>query len=228
MAIGCKHLEQANQAITSRNGHHMSILLLGGSPQLPSSSSRLLAHIGEQLALQGHSYARLHVRDLPAHALLQADYADAAIARAVQAVADADAIVIATPIYKASYTGLLKAFLDLLPQDGLAGKLVLPLATGGGHAHTLALDYALRPVLHALGAKQVFTSIYANAQQLAWHEERGLSLDAPIAARVQAGIDDVSAGLFLLQGRRPPAPADIAVPARSLHDQPYAARYQAA
>lgn len=206
----------------------MSILLLGGSPQLPSSSSRLLLHIGEQLALQGHSYAQLHVRDLPAHALLLADYDDAAIARAVRAVADADAIVIATPIYKASYTGLLKAFLDLLPQDGLAGKLVLPLATGGGHAHTLALDYALRPVLHALGAKQVFTSIYANAQQLAWQEEGGLSLDAPIAARVQAGIEELSTGLFVLQGRRPPAPADIPPPVRSLQDQPYAPQYQAA
>ncbi|AYM75913.1 FMN reductase (NADPH) [Janthinobacterium agaricidamnosum] len=206
----------------------MSILLLGGSPQLPSSSSRLLLHIGEQLALQGHSYAQLHVRDLPARALLLADYDDAAIARAVRAVADADAIVIATPIYKASYTGLLKAFLDLLPQDGLAGKLVLPLATGGGHAHTLALDYALRPVLHALGAKQVFTSIYANAQQLAWHEEGGLSLDAPIAARVQAGIEELSTGLFVLQGRRPPAPVDISLPVRSLQDQPYAPQYQAA
>jgi FMN reductase len=206
----------------------MSILLLGGSPQLPSSSSRLLLHIGEQLALQGHSYAQLHVRDLPARALLLADYDDAAIARAVRAVADADAIVIATPIYKASYTGLLKAFLDLLPQDGLAGKLVLPLATGGGHAHTLALDYALRPVLHALGAKQVFTSIYANAQQLAWHEEGGLSLDAPIAARVQAGIEELSAGLFVLQGRRPSAPAEVPHPVRSLQDQPYAAHYQAA
>ncbi|MDX8124006.1 NADPH-dependent FMN reductase [Janthinobacterium sp. GMG2] len=206
----------------------MSILLLGGSPQLPSSSSRLLLHIGEQLALQGHSYAQLHVRDLPARALLLADYDDAAIARAVRAVADADAIVIATPIYKASYTGLLKAFLDLLPQDGLAGKLVLPLATGGGHAHTLALDYALRPVLHALGAKQVFTSIYANAQQLAWHEEGGLSLDAPIADRVQAGIEELSTGLFVLQGQRPPAPADIAHPVRSLQDQPYAPHYQAA
>ncbi|WP_298409002.1 NADPH-dependent FMN reductase [Janthinobacterium sp.] len=206
----------------------MSILLLGGSPQLPSSSSRLLLHIGEQLALQGHSYATLHVRDLPARALLLADYDDAAIARAVRAVADADAIVIATPIYKAAYTGLLKAFLDLLPQDGLAGKLVLPLATGGGHAHTLALDYALRPVLHALGAKQVFTSIYANAQQLDWHAERGLSLDAPIAARVQAGIEEVAAGLFVLQGRRPPAPAEIPLPVRSLQDQPYAPHYQAA
>ena len=208
----------------------MSILLLGGSPQLPSSSSRLLLHMGEQLALQGHSYAKLHVRDLPARALLLADYDDVAIARAVRAVADADAIVIATPIYKAAYTGLLKAFLDLLPQDGLAGKLVLPLATGGGHAHTLALDYALRPVLHALGAKQVFTSIYANAQQLDWHEERGLSLDAPIAARVQAGIEELSTGLFVLQGQRPPAPApaDASVPARSLQDRPYAPHYQAA
>lgn len=206
----------------------MSILLLGGSPQLPSSSSRLLLHIGEQLALRGHSYAQLHVRDLPARALLLADHDDVAISRAVRAVADADAIVVATPIYKASYTGLLKAFLDLLPQDGLAGKLVLPLATGGGHAHTLALDYALRPVLHALGAKQVFTSIYANAQQLAWDEERGLSLDAPIAARVRAGIEELSSGLFVLQGLRPPAPADISLPVRSLQEQPYAPQFQAA
>ena len=208
----------------------MSILLLGGSPHIPSSSSRLLLHIGEQLALHGHTYRKLDVRDLPARALLQADYSDLEIAGAVRAVAEADAIVIATPIYKASYTGLLKAFLDLLPQDGLAGKLVLPLATGGGHAHTLALDYALRPVLHALGAKQVFTSIYANAQQLDWHEERGLSLDAPIELRVQAGIAEVSAGLFILQGARlPPAINDDApVHGRSLQQQPYTPALQTA
>src|SRR5450830_886210 len=193
----------------------MSILLLGGSPQLPSSSSRLLAFIGERLALQGYGTRKLDVRDLPAQALLLADYTDPAIAEAVQAVADADAIVIATPIYKAAYTGLLKAFLDLLPQDGLAGKLVLPLATGGGHAHTLALDYALRPVLQALGAKQVYTSIYANAQQLGWHEERGLNLDAPIAERVQAGIDELSAGLLVLAGSR--KAAAVLAPVPELH-----------
>lgn len=212
----------------------MSILLLGGSPHIPSSSSRLLQHIGDQLALHGHSYSKLDVRDLPARALLQADYADAQIADAVRAVAEADAILIATPIYKASYTGLLKAFLDLLPQDGLAGKLVLPLATGGGHAHTLALDYALRPVLHALGAKQVFTSIYANAQQLDWHDERGLTLDAPIAARVQAGVAEVAAGLFVLQGARRPAAVndetahDASAPGRSLQQQPYTPSLQTA
>ena len=74
----------------------------------------------------------------------------------------------------------------------------------------------------------MFTSIYANAQQLAWHEERGLSLDAPIAARVQAGIEELSTGLFVLQGRRPPAPTEVPHPLRSLQDQPYAPHYQAA
>lgn len=59
----------------------------------------------------------------------------------------------AIPIYKAAYSGLLKTFLDLLPQHAFAGKPVLPLATGGSPAHVLALDYALRPVLTALGAQ---------------------------------------------------------------------------
>ena len=206
----------------------MSILLLGGSPQSPSSTSRLLQHIGQQLALHGHEVSKLDVRDLPAAALLQADYANQQIADAVRAVAEADAIVIATPVYKAAYTGLLKAFLDLLPQDGLRGKLVLPLATGGGHAHTLALDYALRPVLHALDARQVFASIYANSQQLNWHEERGLTLDAPIELRVQAGVTDLSAGLFVLQGARRAAatahqeqPDTPPLSQRSLQERPY-------
>jgi hypothetical protein len=58
-------------------------------------------------------------------------------------------------VYKASYSGLVKVFLDLLPQAGPAGKTVLPLVTGGSLAHMLAMDYALRPVLSALGARHV-------------------------------------------------------------------------
>ena len=55
-------------------------------------------------------------------------------------------------MYKAAYTGLLKSFLDLLPQYALAGKTVLPLVTGGTPAHVLTVDYALRPVLASMGA----------------------------------------------------------------------------
>ena len=176
----------------------MSILLIGGSPAAPSSSGRLLDYVGDKLALLGHRHSKLQVRDLPPTALLHADCSDLAIKRALAAVADADAIVIATPVYKAAYTGVLKAFLDLLPQDGLKGKLVLPLATGGSQSHMLALDYALRPVLHALDARQVLTSVYAVSQQLIWNDTTGLTLDPAISWRVQAGVDALSDGLRAL------------------------------
>jgi len=186
----------------------MTILLLGGSPAAPSSTGRLLDHVGDKLAALGHRHSKLNVRDLPAKALLHADFADLALKRAIDAVAEADAIVIATPIYKASYTGVLKAFLDLLPQDGLKDKLVLPLATGGSQSHLLALDYALRPVLQALDARQVFTSIYATSQQLSWSDVSGLTVDPAIAWRVQAGVDALSAALHAL--RREPEQVFVA------------------
>jgi len=169
----------------------MSVLLLGGSPSPQSSCTRLLQYIGDHLALQGHRPLRLETRDLPAGALLHADTAQAEIARAVAQVTASSVIVVATPVYKASYTGLLKAFLDLLPQDGLAGKAVLPIATGGSQSHMLALDYALRPVLASMAARFILPSIYATSEQLSWHSEYGLALAPPIAARVNEGIAQV-------------------------------------
>ena len=187
----------------------MSILLLGGSPSLVSSSGRLLQDIGARLALHGHRCTTLQVRDLPAQALLHADFGDPVIVRAKALVEAADAIVIATPVYKASYTGILKAFLDLLAQDALAGKLVLPLATGGSLSHMLALDYALRPVLATLSARQVLASIYATPDQLQWSEEAGLSLDPAIAARVATGVADLSGTLRIFRQHRPPQPPQL-------------------
>jgi len=131
------------------------ILILTGSPSLRSRTSALALHVGDELALDGHSVEVIHLRGLPAAALLSADTADPEIAAAVRAVIAADAVVVATPIYKASYSGLLKVFLDLLPQRALDGKVVLPLATGGTVAHLLAIDYGLRPVLVSLGAAHI-------------------------------------------------------------------------
>ena len=173
----------------------MSILLLGGSPSPQSSTSRLLHHVGERLALHGHTMARVEVRELPAAALLGADTTEPRIARALALLAEADAVVVATPVYKAAYTGLLKAFLDLLPQDGLAGKLVLPLATGGSQSHMLALDYALRPVLASMTARSILPSIYATSDQLGRHPDGSLALAPPIAARVALGIEQLVAEL---------------------------------
>lgn len=132
-----------------------SVLVLTGSPSAVSRTAALARHVGDELALDGHEVSTLEIRSLPPQALLAADTSDPEIAAAVAAVLAADALVVATPIYKASYSGLLKAFLDLLPQSALAGKVVLPLATGGTIAHLLAIDYSLRPVLASLGARHV-------------------------------------------------------------------------
>ncbi len=119
----------------------MEIVLLAGSPAIPSGSTRLLHHVGEALATLGHHCIKLHVRDLPAQALLHADFADPAIRLALGTIAHADAIVIATPIYKASCSGVLKVFLDLLPQDGLLHKPVLDRAgTAASVTHEQAIQ----------------------------------------------------------------------------------------
>ena len=131
------------------------ILTVSGSPKVVSRSARLLSHVAGAVEEDGHEIRDLRVLDLPADALLAGNTEDPEIADSIAQLAWADGVVIATPVYKAAYTGLLKAWLDLLPQFALAGKVVLPLATGGSLAHALALDYALRPVLQSMGARHV-------------------------------------------------------------------------
>lgn len=135
------------------------VLTLGGSPSKASRTALLLRHVGARLSHEGgYAVRHLAVRELPPGPWLAADTTHPVIARAVAEVAEvaaADAVVVGTPVYKAAYRGLLKTFLDLLPQTALAGKRVLPLVTGGSTAHVLALDYALRPVLTALGSEHV-------------------------------------------------------------------------
>jgi FMN reductase len=149
----------------------MNIIGLSGSPTAHSRSNWLLQQFLQQLQTQlgadAEVLAPVRVRDLPATALLHADFANPEIVQALGRVAKADVVVIATPIYKAAYSGLLKTFLDLLPQDGLQHKAVVALATGGSQAHFLAVDYALKPVLSALGTREVLDTVYATDSQLA-------------------------------------------------------------
>jgi len=79
------------------------------------------------------------------------DWSDPAVAELVVQVGDADLVVVASPTYKAAYTGLLKLFLDRFAGGtGLSGVAV-PLMLGGSPAHSLAPELALRPVLTEIG-----------------------------------------------------------------------------
>lgn len=167
----------------------MSVLLIAGSPSERSRSAALLGAVAQRLLFKGVQIERLHVRDLSAQALILADFGHPTISHAVGRVAKASVVVVATPVYKAAYSGVLKVFLDLLPQEGLAGKTVLPLATGGSPHHMLALDYALRPVLQSLAAKNILPGIYATDSQVAVSQEGAYEVKADIGQRLDDAVN---------------------------------------
>jgi FMN reductase len=131
------------------------VLAISGSPSSKSRTALVAQHVLGLLGNENLETRFISARDLPAKALLLADTSDPAIAATLAAVEEASGIVFATPIFKAAYSGLLKCMLDILPQFALAGKAILPIATGGSVAHVLALDYGLRPVLQSMGARHI-------------------------------------------------------------------------
>jgi FMN reductase len=166
-----------------------TVLSVSGSPSATSRTARLLRHLDRRLADQGHEVIALDVRTIPAEALLGADFRHPAIVEATTLFDRADGVVIGTPVYKAAYSGLLKSLLDLLPQYGLAGKAVLPLATGGTTAHVLAIDYALRPVLSSMGAAHIVQGWFTLDKDIAVGDD-GTLIVAPGPATALAQVVD--------------------------------------
>jgi FMN reductase len=154
-----------------------TILSVSGSPSTPSRTAHLLRHLDGRFTGLGHQVVPLDVRTLPAQALLRADFTHPEIVRARELFERADAVVVGTPVYKAAYSGLLKSLLDLLPQSVLAGKTVLPLATGGTTAHTLAVDYALRPVLASMGAGHIVQGSFVLDRHITVRDDGSVSLE---------------------------------------------------
>ena len=167
----------------------MSVLLIAGSPSTPSRSTALLDAVGERLAQRHARIERLAIRELPAQALLLADWNHPAIVNAIAKVAEARVVVVATPVYKAAYSGVLKVFLDLLSQNALKGKTVLPLATGGSPHHMLALDYALRPVLQSLSARHILPGVYASDSQITLTPENAYQVHHDLAERLNEAVE---------------------------------------
>lgn len=192
----------------------MSVLLIAGSPSTHSRSSALLDAVGDGLQRLGGTHRvpvdRVQVRDLSPQALVLADFGHGSVTRAIAQVEAAQAIVVATPVYKAAYSGVLKLFLDLLPQTAFKGKAVLPLATGGSPHHMLALDYALRPVLQSLGARHILPGVYASDAQVQREECGAYRIDADIRSRLEDAVTTLlHEGLRLPPAFEPVAFGDV-------------------
>ncbi|MRS13692.1 NADPH-dependent FMN reductase [Enterobacteriaceae bacterium RIT691] len=144
----------------------MRVITLAGSPRYPSRSSALLEYAREKLTAVDVEVCHWHLQNFAPEDLLYARFDSPALVALTEQLATADGLIVATPVYKASFSGALKTLLDLLPERALEGKVVLPLATGGTVAHLLAVDYALKPVLSALKAQEILHGVFADDSQI--------------------------------------------------------------
>ncbi|TFH71787.1 NADPH-dependent FMN reductase [Cellulomonas sp. HD19AZ1] len=132
---------------------HPAVVALVGNPRPGSRTLGAATALARTLAGHLGAGADPAVVDLAAHAPgLHAQPRPADVDAALATAAGADVLVVATPVYKASFTGLLKSFLDLYGPDALARVVAVPLVVSATPAHTLVGEVHLRPVLVELGA----------------------------------------------------------------------------
>lgn len=136
------------------------IAIVVGNPKPASRTLGAAVAVADALAGAIGAPADHLVVDLAEHAVSLFDWAAPELSRLTAEVADADLAVFASPTYKASYTGMLKAFLDRYGSNGLAGCVAVPMMTGGWAGHLLAVEVHLRPVLVELGAAVPARGLY--------------------------------------------------------------------
>ncbi|BAZ44231.1 NADPH-dependent FMN reductase [Chondrocystis sp. NIES-4102] len=169
------------------------VVAIAGSPSYPSKSYAILEYATKILQQQKIQTEIISIRDLTPEDLIFGQYDSPTFEPTKAIVANANALIIATPIYKAAYTGLLKAFLDLLPQKAFSGKVILPLATGGSLAHLLSVDYALKPVLSELGARYILGTIYLVDKQIQLQANGEVQLNEDSDQRLKAALQELVA-----------------------------------
>ena len=136
-----------------------NVVGISGSPAARSKSRVLLERALVALSDRGATTTLIDLSALPADALLARRHATE-VDSALGTVSQATIIVASTPVYRATYSGLLKVFFDLLPLNGLVGKVAVPIATGGSPAHQLVIDHGLRPLFASVGALTTASGVY--------------------------------------------------------------------
>jgi len=165
--------------------------------QLAAATDRALRLYGDQVTVEV-----IELRDL-AHAMtdnLLTGFPSGALADAVDVVRQADALIAVTPIFSASYSGLFKTFFDLLEAGTLEGKPVLVAATAGTARHSLALEFALRPLFAYLRANVVPTAVFAASEDFASAGPNG-----SLSSRVERAARELADAV---RGAAPSGPVD--------------------
>ncbi|MGW1952192.1 FMN reductase [Streptomyces sp. NPDC001920] len=145
----------------------MKLVVVSAGLSVPSSTrllgDRLAAAVGSRTPVEVQVVELRELAVEIAHHLTNG-FPGRGLAAAIDAVTSADGLVVVTPVFSASYSGLFKSFFDVLDKDVLTGMPVLIAATGGTARHSLVLDHALRPLFAHLRAVVVPTGVYAASE----------------------------------------------------------------
>ncbi|WOF22045.1 FMN reductase [Microbacterium betulae] len=177
------------------------------------SSTRLLADrltkaVVDDLASRGVE-TEVSVFELRDHAHdivndMLTGFAPRPLAEVMERVASADGLIAVTPIFSTSYSGLFKSFVDVLDRDAIEGTPVLLGATAGTARHSLAIDYAIRPMFTYLHAEPVSTGVFAASDD--WGQ--GADAVAPLQKRVDRGARELADAIAGRGERRRADPYD--------------------
>jgi FMN reductase len=188
--------------MTTSTGTTRTLAVVSAGLSVPSSTrllaDRLTAATVEALRERGIT-ATVEVVELREHARELADnlvtgFPNSSLRAAVETVTGADGLIAVTPIFSASYSGLFKTFFDVLDPDALTGKPTLLGATAGTARHSLALEFAMRPLFAYLRAAVAPTAVFAASED--WAGGDGVSRALNERIRRAAGeLADQIAGL---------------------------------
>ncbi|MBV6863512.1 FMN reductase [Xanthomonas euvesicatoria] len=144
--------------------HPLRVVAVSGGMQRPSKAVALAEHllelIADQLPCERHLVELGALAPHFAGALWRTQVPDT-VEQALCLVEQADVLVVATPVYRGSFTGLFKHFFDFIDQDALIDTPVLLAATGGSDRHALVIDHQLRPLFSFFQARTLPLGVYA-------------------------------------------------------------------
>lgn len=152
--------------------HPLRLVAVSGGLQRPSKSAALAEHLLDLIAAEIPCEQRLVELGQLAPQWAGAAWRSqlpGSVERELAAVEQADVLVVATPVYRGSYTGMFKHFFDFIHQDALIDKPVLLAATGGSERHALVIDHQLRPLFSFFQARTLPLGVYATDQDFAEH-----------------------------------------------------------
>lgn len=148
----------------------LRIVAVSGGLQRPSRAATLAEHlldlIGEGVACDQYLIELGELAPQLAGALRRSQLPETA-ERQLAAVERADVLVVVTPVYRGSYTGLFKHFFDFIDQDALVDTPILLAATGGSERHALVIDHQLRPLFSFFQARTLPLGVYATDKDFA-------------------------------------------------------------